>query len=150
MCVDAFWPSLLSVVSSIAWGLYSNLNRKIVGDADYDAVGLFMVITGLLSYGVTFFVAEPQVFHLRQVGELIYLVVFSSFLGTLFWNLSMQKGDHMLVILVSNFMPVLSTVISAVLLGVTLTWPMVAGSLMVVAGTLFCKASIKPVTAEAA
>ncbi len=55
----------------------------------------------------------------------------------------MQKGDHMLVILVSNFMPVLSTVISAVLLGVTLTWPMVAGSLMVVAGTLFCKASIK-------
>ena len=36
------------------------------------------------------------------------------------------------------------------LLGVTLTWPMVAGSLMVVAGTLFCKASIKPVTAEAA
>ena len=150
MCVDAFWPSLLSVVSSIAWGLYSNLNRKIVGDADYDAVGLFRVITGLLSYGVTFFVAEPQVFHLRQMGELIYMVVFSSFLGTLFWNLSMQKGDHMLVILVSNFMPVLSTVISAVLLGVTLTWPMVAGSLMVVAGTLFCKASIKPLTAEAA
>jgi len=57
------------VVSSIAWGLYSNLNRKIVGDADYDAVGLFMVITGLLSYGVTFFVAEPQVYRCHHAMD---------------------------------------------------------------------------------
>lgn len=150
MFVDAFWPSLLSIVSSIAWGLYSNLNRKIVGDADYDAVGLFMIVTGLLSYGATLFVAEPQVLAWRQFGELFYMVVLSSFLGTLFWNLSMQKGDHMLVILVSNFMPVFSTVLSAVLLGVTLTWPMVVGSFMVVAGTIFCKASIHTVQPEEA
>ena len=148
MFVDAFWPSLLSIISSIAWGLYSNLNRKIVGDADYDAVGLFMIVTGLLSYGATLFVVEPQVLAWRQFGELFYMVVLSSFLGTLFWNLSMQKGDHMLVILVSNFMPVFSTVLSAVLLGVTLTWPMVVGSFMVVAGTIFCKASIHTVQPE--
>lgn len=150
MWVDALWPSMLSIVSSIAWGLYSNLNRKIVGDADYDAVGLFMVVTGLLSYGVTLFVSESQVFLLQQVGELIYMVVFSSFLGTLFWNLSMQKGDHMLVILLSNFMPVLSTIISAVLLDVALTWPMIVGSFMVVAGTIFCKLSIQSVESEVA
>lgn len=148
MWIDAFWPSILSIISSVAWGLYSNLNRKIVGDADYDAVGLFMIVTGVLSYGVTLFVAEPQVFQLQQMGELIYMVLFSSFLGTLFWNLSMQKGDHMLVILVSNFMPVLSTVVSALLLDVALTWPMVLGSLLVVVGTVVCKTSIHSVDTE--
>lgn len=148
MWIDAFWPSMLSIISSVAWGLYSNLNRKIVGDADYDAVGLFMIVTGALSYGVTLFVAEPQVFQLQQMGELIYMILFSSFLGTLFWNLSMQKGDHMLVILASNFMPVLSTVISALLLDVALTWPMVLGSLLVVVGTIVCKTSIHSVDTE--
>ena len=145
MFVDAFWPSVLSLISSVAWGLYSNLNRKIVGDADYDAVGLFMIITGVLAWSVTFFVAEPQVLRLQQMGELFYQIVLSSFLGTLLWNLSMQKGDHMLVILVSNFMPVFATVLSAVLLGVKLTVPVVVGSLMVVAGTLLSRACIKPV-----
>lgn len=149
MFVDAFWPSVLSIISSVSWGLYSNLNRKIVGDAQYDAVGIFMIITGALAYLVTFFVAEPQVLAWQQFGELFYMVVLSSFLGTLLWNLSMQKGDHLLVILVSNFMPVFATIVSAVLLGVELTWPMVVGSLMVVAGTVFSKASITPITAEA-
>lgn len=145
MFVDAFWPSVLSIISSVSWGLYSNLNRKIVGDADYDAVGLFMIITGAMSWSVTLFVAEPQVLQLQQMGELFYQIVLSSFLGTLLWNLSMQKGDHLLVILFSNFMPVFATVLSAVMLGVKLTVPVVVGSLMVVAGTLMSKACIKPV-----
>lgn len=145
MFVDAFWPSVLSLISSIAWGLYSNLNRKIVGDEDYDAVGLFMIITGAIAWSVTFFVSEPQVLQLQQMGELFYQIVLSSFLGTLLWNLSMQKGDHLLVILVSNFMPVFATVLSAVMLGVRLTVPVVVGSLMVVAGTLLSKACIKPI-----
>lgn len=149
MFVDAFWPSVLSIISSVSWGLYSNLNRKIVGDAPYDAVGLFMVVTGAVAYLVTFFVAEPQVLALRQFGELFYLVILSSFLGTFLWNLSMQKGDHLLVILVSNFMPVFATIVSAVLLHVELTWPMVLGSCMVVAGTVFSKACIKPAAGEA-
>lgn len=144
MFVDAFWPRILSIISSVSWGLYSNLNRKIVGEENYDAVGLFMIATGAIAWSVTYFVAEPQVLQLQQMGELFYQVVLSSFLGTLLWNLSMQKGDHLLVILVSNFMPVFATVLSAVMLGVKLTVPVVVGSLMVVAGTLLSKACIKP------
>ena len=148
MFVDAFWPSVLSIISSVSWGFYSNLNRKIVGEEDYDAVGLFMIVTGAIAWSVTYFVAEPQVLHLQQMGELFYQIVLSSFLGTLLWNLSMQKGDHLLVILVSNFMPVFATVLSAVMLGVRLTVPVVVGSLMVVAGTLMSKACIKPIEPE--
>lgn len=150
MFVDAFWPSVLSIISSVAWGVYSNLNRMIVGDDDYDAVGLFMIVTGAIAYFVTIFVAEPQVLELQQFGELFYMIVLSSFLGTLLWNLSMQKGNHMLVILVSNFTPVFATVVSAVLLHVELTWPMVLGSCMVVGGTIFSKICITPVAEEVA
>lgn len=145
MFVDAFWPSMLSIISSVSWGLYSNFNRKIVGDEDYDAAGIFMILTGVIAYAVTFFVAEPQILRLQQAGELFYLIFLSSFLGTMLWNISMQKGNHLLVILVSNFLPVFATVLSAVMLHVTLTVPMIIGSLMVVAGTLLCKQCIKPV-----
>ncbi len=142
MFVDAFWPSVLSLISSVSWGLYSNLNRKIVGDDDYDAAGLFMIITGVLCYGVTVFVDEPQQLAVQQLGELFYLIVLSGFLATMFWNLSMQKGNHMLIIFVANFLPVFSTILSAVLLGVKLTLPVIAGSVLVVAGTIWGKACI--------
>ncbi len=145
MFTEAFWPSALSLISSVSWGLYSNLNRKIVGEDDYDAAGLFMIITGVLSYTVTFFVIEPRQFSMQQMSEVIYIVFFSSFLGTMFWNLSMQKGNHLLIILAANFLPVYSTIISALFLKVKLTLPMVIGSLMVVVGTIWSKACVKPI-----
>lgn len=142
MFVDAFWPSVLSLISSVSWGLYSNLNRKIVGDEDYDAAGLFMIITGVLCFGATIFVDEPRQFSIQQLGELFYLVVLSGFIGTMFWNLSMQKGNHMLIIFVANFLPVFSTVFTSVMLGVKLTVPVIVGSVLVVAGTIWGKACI--------
>ncbi|HIU78254.1 MAG TPA: EamA family transporter [Candidatus Avilachnospira avicola] len=142
---EGFWASALSVVSCISWAFYSNLNRKIVGEENYDAAGLFMIITGVIAFAVTFFIDEPQHFYMQQIGEVIYIVVFSSFLGTLFWNSSMQKGNQMLVVFAANFIPVFSTVISALFLGVKVTPFMVIGSILVVAGTIWCKKCVTPV-----
>lgn len=148
MFVDAFWPSILSVVSCISWGLYSNLNRKIVGQENYDAVGLFMIITGVISFAVTLFVQEPQRFVAQQLVEVVYMVVFSSFAATMFWNISMQKGNHIMVIFAANFLPVISTILSAMLLNVELTGPVVGGSLLVVGGTIWCRKCVQEASGE--
>ena len=149
MFVEAFWPSLLSVISCASWGLYSNLNRKIVGQENYDAVGLFMIVTGVISFVVTLFIQEPQQFASQQMVEVIYMVIFSSFLATMFWNMSMQKGNHILVIFAANFLPVISTILNALFLGVELTVPMILGSVLVVAGTIWCRKCVQEVPSEA-
>lgn len=149
MFVEAFWPSLLSVISCASWGLYSNLNRKIVGQENYDAVGLFMIVTGVISFVVTLFIQEPQQFASQQMVEVIYMVIFSSFLATMFWNMSMQKGNHILVIFAANFLPVISTILNALFLGVELTVPMILGSILVVAGTIWCRKCVQEVPSEA-
>lgn len=149
MFVEAFWPSLLSVISCASWGLYSNLNRKIVGQENYDAVGLFMIVTGVISFVVTLFIQEPQQFASQQMVEVIYMVIFSSFLATMFWNMSMQKGNHILVIFAANFLPVISTILNALFLDVELTVPMILGSVLVVAGTIWCRKCVQEVPSEA-
>jgi uncharacterized membrane protein len=44
-----------------------------------------------------------------------------------------------LVVLASNFLPIISTIMAAVMLGVAVTLPVIVGSALVVAGTLWSK-----------
>lgn len=139
----SFWPCLLALISASAWGLYSNYNRLIIGKDKYDGVGLFMLLSGLISFAITFFVDEPQKLSMVQVWELAYQVIISIYIGTKFWNAGMQKGNQILIIFFANFLPVFTTVFSGLMLGVKLTAPVIIGSIMVVIGTIWSKMCIK-------
>ncbi|MEA5050771.1 MAG: EamA family transporter [Oscillospiraceae bacterium] len=145
---DALWPCLLAFISSVAWGLYSNFNRLLIGNGDYDCVGIFLMASGVICFVISLFVDEPRQFEVRQLGELLYSIVFIIFLATVMWNTSMRRGNHMIVIYVANFLPVIATVISAVFLHVSITPPLIIGSLLVVVGTVWAKMCIRPVAPE--
>ena len=55
------------------------------------------------------------------------------------WTVSIKKGNMLVVVLASNFLPIISTVITAWMLGLNITLPVIAGALLVVIGTIWSK-----------
>ncbi|NMA07444.1 MAG: EamA family transporter [Ruminococcaceae bacterium] len=142
---DAAWPSVFSTVSAVSWALYSNIFRLVSKDKEFDSISIPFLVTGVISLVISFFVDEPKQFNIKQAFELFYSVVFVTFVATLLWNNAMQKGNHMLIIYASNFLPAVTTIFSALMLGVKLTAPMIVGSLLVVFGIIVSKRYIKTV-----
>lgn len=134
---------ILALASSIAWGIYSNYLEKYIRHPSQDYVGVLMIVAGIVEIGLSFVLHEEGTFHMNQLGELLFMVVASSFLASILWNAAMSGSKKMSCIILSNFLPVISTVLVSLMLGVSLTWPVVVGSLLVVAGTIGSNACFK-------
>ena len=124
---------------SIFWGLYTNLTKKFIGEKEEDGVGIYMIATAVVLGGISFFVDEPKAFSVNMTGQILYAGIIVAALANSFWNLAIKKGNMLLVVLVSNFLPIISTLMTSFMLGVGVTLPIVIGSLLVVAGTMWSK-----------
>ncbi|MDD5630382.1 MAG: EamA family transporter, partial [Elusimicrobia bacterium] len=106
----------MGLVAAVSWGLYSNLAR-LWGDPEQGAVPLFALATaaalGLL------LLACPETPHwtLRGVIELCTVGTASLMAAYALWDMGMRRGDHGLLGVCSYFVPVGSTVFSALYLG---------------------------------
>jgi drug/metabolite transporter (DMT)-like permease len=135
-------PYLLGLTAAVSWALYSNFSRKLVGDSDGGA-GFFILITGIVLGSLSFAFSEPRQLSSQVVGQLLYQAIFTSFVATLMWDAAMRKGNVILVAIVSTFLPLVTTVVSALLLGVNLGLPIWIGALLVVSGTALSKRSFQ-------
>ena len=129
----------LGFAVSVTWGLYTNYTKKYVGKREVDGVGIYMILTGILLGLIAMNVNEPRNFSWNLTGQILYAgMVVGSFANVL-WNVSIKKGNMLLIVLASNFLPIISTVMTSWMLGVGVTLPVVIGALLVVAGTLWSK-----------
>lgn len=129
----------LGFVVSITWGLYTNYTKKYVGKREVDGVGIYMILTAILLGAIAMKVDEPRAFTANLTGQILYAGIVVGSLANALWNLSIKKGNMLLVVLASNFLPIISTVMTSWMLGVGITLPVVIGALLVVAGTLWSK-----------
>lgn len=102
-----------------------------------------MILTGIVLGGIALFADEPREFSVSMIGQILYAAIVVGAAANTFWNLAIKKGNMLLVVLVSNFLPVISSVITSCMLGVGVTIPILAGSVLVVAGTLWSKTCFK-------
>lgn len=132
-------PVVLGLVSAVSWSLYSVLMRKyLAGKAgDVDAIGYFLLITGGLMLLLSMVLQEKRSFDVRMVGELFFQVVLTSFAATMFWNRAMLYGNMIVVITVSNLLPVIATFCTAFVLGTQITVPVALGAALVAASTVW-------------
>ena len=133
--------SLFAVLSSLAWGAYSTFAGKSQGGYIYFAV--CMLFSGLLS-GILLLV-YPETYSsvtLRACIEILYSGFVVIFIATIFWNLSLRKGNSLLVICLSNYVPVITVFLSSALLGTLPAKQVVFGSILIIAGTLFGQSSV--------
>lgn len=134
---------VLGFLSAVSWGLYTNLIKKYVGTRKVDGVGIYMILTGIILGGIALLADEPRQFSISLIGQILYAGIVVGSVANTFWGLSIKKGNMLLVVLVSNFLPVISSIITSCMLGVGITIPILVGSVLVVVGTLWSKTCFK-------
>lgn len=135
-------PYLLALVAAVCWGLYSNLSRRWAGGGDGGGVPIFLLTSGLLLGLARLF--TPEISHWSiQVGiELFYMALFPGMLAYVFWDAAVRRGAIITLAALSYMTPLISTIVSALVLGVqpgAATW---IGAGMLIVGAIICKQSI--------
>ncbi len=137
----ALLPALLAVGAAVFWGLYSTLARKWASEQG-SAAPLFLLASGLAFLLLRFWGNEPWQWSVKLLFPLVYMVVFPAWLGYLLWDIAMQRGDITLVTAFSYFTPLLSTLISLLVLQVAPSWLLGLAVILVTAGAVVSKLSI--------
>lgn len=137
-----FLPYMLAFVASISWGFYSNLSRRWAGCTESGAVPIFLLSTGLILTIVRVFFPEEPRLASHMALELLYTAIFPTLLAYIFWDTAMRKGRIILVAALSYFIPVLSTVISCLILKVVVGLHVWIACILVITGAVICRFSI--------
>jgi drug/metabolite transporter (DMT)-like permease len=132
----------LALLAAVTWGLYSNLSKKWASDQDSGSVPLFLLASGLLMGLFRLFIPEVSAPGPAAPFEMAYMVIFPTILAYIFWDAAMRKGQMILVVSLSYFIPLFSTVISSLGLGVAPGPELWAAAGMIIAGALVCKAAV--------
>lgn len=135
-------PYALALGCAVSWGLYSNLSRKWAAHTGASAVPLFLLATGLALLAIRLFVAEEPRLGPHVIGELIYMIVFPTVLGYIFWDMAMRKGNLILIASLSYGIPLASTLISSVVLQAAITPNLWLACILVIAGAFVCRVSV--------
>jgi drug/metabolite transporter (DMT)-like permease len=132
----------LALIAAVTWGLYSNLSKKWAGDQDSGSVPLFLLVSGILMGLFRLFIPEVSVPGPAAPFEMAYMVIFPTILAYIFWDAAMRKGQMILVVSLSYFIPLFSTVTSSIRLGVAPGPELWLAAGMIIAGALVCKAAV--------
>ena len=142
--IGAAWlPLMLALVSSFCWGFYSNFLTKIIHDESLDFVSILMIVTGCIHLLLSIVLPQPAGFGFSIFVQFLFIVFVSNCLANIFWNMAMLSSQSLNVIVLANFLPVISTLLTALILGVRITVYLLAGSVLVVTGTILSKQFIK-------
>lgn len=133
------WAYVLCLVVAVSWGLYTNFTKKLLLHPEADGVGIFMLLSGIILGAISFCLPEPRLFNAQILWPLFYQSVVVSFLANILWNQAIIKGKMLAVVLASNFLPIISTVSSSLMLGISLNGYIIFGSLLVIAGTCWSR-----------
>lgn len=133
----------MGFVVAISWGIYTNLIKKYVGTKKADAVGIYMIATAIILGLIAVFIDEPRDFSWNLTGQILYAGIIVGSVANTLWNISIKKGNMLLVVLISNFLPIISTVMTSLMLGVGITFSILVGSILVVIGILWSNTCFK-------
>ncbi len=135
-----WFPYTCALLAAVVWALYSNYSKLFGGESE--AIPLFLIATGLCFLVVRFFVSETSIWDVQSLLGVLYMSIFPTFLGYLFWDKAMKKGDIVLVASLSYLTPVLSTIFSIFYLELQSNMLIWIGCGLVVVGSVICNISV--------
>jgi drug/metabolite transporter (DMT)-like permease len=134
-------PYGLALAGAVTWALYSNLARRWGGEGD--GAPFFILASGLAVLPLRLAFPETPTWDGRVVAELVYMAVFVTAFAYVFWDRAMRKGHMVLVAALSYFTPLLSTVVSAIHLGVAPAPRIWVACALVIAGAAVCRLAVE-------
>lgn len=130
---------VLGLAVAVSWALYTNFTKLFAEEGKSDGVGIFMLVCGILLGIISIGLEEPRQFSSGIILELLVQSVLVSYLANIGWNLAIKKGNMLVVVLASNFLPIISTAITAWMLHVNMDKNVYLGAVLVVIGTIWSK-----------
>jgi drug/metabolite transporter (DMT)-like permease len=123
-------------IGALLWPSYSVLTKKYA--QGFNAVPLFFLVTAFTLWGLHFYLGES--FILPSLPMWLLIIMTGSLIGIAYsnWNQSIQFGNIQLLILATYFMPILSSLMSMMILNVYPSISFWMGSLLVSIGALIC------------
>ena len=139
----------LGLLCGVAWGLYSNLGRKIVGDHEANPVPMLFLATGVVFLALFLSGAFPDPgagraggMSLPGMAAMAWRALFVDLLAYALWDAAMRRGDQILVAVASFLTPLLSTACISLILGVRPGWLFWLACLLLTAGAALSRLSV--------
>lgn len=129
-------PYFFAFSAAVLWALFCCITRK-YGKGE-DATSIFLVITGICLWGKYWLTDNSSLNFDFSVSLEVLFLSLAMALGYSFWNYGIQKGNILLLSIMSYFTPLLSIFWSSLWLGVALSIAFWCGMIMVTVGSLLC------------
>ncbi|MFK7682026.1 DMT family transporter [Priestia megaterium] len=130
---------LLILAGNLCWALYGVLGRKYLnGSSSMETTTYTMIVGSLCLLILGAFSPSPQpLSHVTWSawGAILFMALFTSVLGYLWWNKGMATIGASNTSLFFNLVPVVTMILS-ILTGVLITLPQVIGTCLVILGVL--------------
>jgi drug/metabolite transporter (DMT)-like permease len=153
----------LGLYCGVAWGLYSALGRRLVGQSDANPVPLLFLATAaayalLIALGVgaePASAAGPRVVPLGAgasavivgagagIAAFLWRALVVDLLSYAFWDAAMRRGNQVLAAAASFLTPILSSACIVLVLGVRPGWRFWVAALLAVGGAAVCRISVR-------
>jgi len=136
-------PCLFAFVGAVTWGVYSNLSHRFSRPGQANPVPLFLAAAGVVLLAIRLFVHERSQWTPLAAIDLLYMGVFPAMLGYLFYDIAIRRGRIVLVASLAYFIPLLSTLVSCLVLGEQMrpTFWLACG--LLIAGAAVCNWSVR-------
>lgn len=129
-------PYGMAFIAAVLWGFYCNLSRKY--GSEKNAVPFFFIVIAAALW-IRFFItgSEITIPGWKSWAELVYIgVVFA--ISYAFWETGIQKGNMILLAIISYFTPIFSMLFICVWLQVAPAGSFWIGVSLEIAGSLIC------------
>ncbi|WP_394125936.1 aromatic amino acid DMT transporter YddG [Vibrio hepatarius] len=126
----------MAFTGAFLWAIYCNLTKRIANGQN--AITLFFIMTAITLWIKYALSSETGMALNLESGGLLLIAGIAMGSGYALWNYAIIGGNMVLLATLSYFTPVLSTIISSVILGLVLTQSFIQGVVMVTIGSLMC------------
>ena len=128
---------VLATVGAVIWAVYCVIIKKMSGR--HNLIALYFVLTALMMW-LKYMLFDRSVPDEISPMSILYVLAAGAAIGLGYgaWNFGILKGNTKAMVVASYFTPVLSSVIAAILLGVSLSSSFWLGVALVSGGSLVC------------
>jgi drug/metabolite transporter (DMT)-like permease len=131
----------LAIADAIAWALYSNFSRKLSNPQGASAVPMYMLVTSAALLLASVYSEQPL--HANTSDWfLLFGWSLAAALAYLFWDIGMRFGNVVTISTISMFIPLFSTIITALVSGHGLSSPLILAAALVVVGSSICRRGV--------
>lgn len=132
----------LAILDALAWALYSNFSRKLSNPVGASAVPLYMLVTSTLLLTASILTETPLSPSLTD-WTLLLTWSGATALAYLFWDVGMRFGNVVTISTTSMFIPLFSTIITALISGHGITSTLIVAAALVVGGSWLCRRGVR-------